>query len=204
MDQTMTPSGMTDNQIEKILDQHRAMLRKHRAELASKEVQQVLGQPEYVAELTLVLRRRVEAVSNLIIRHVAVYRDRSPQVVLDVTHRKQYVDKSVLDAMPRGNGTEAEVIFFKVGRSLSDADLKKEYELRGLIPADPYSQAAVNEGDPAFADDHPNGTHWQDADGNWCCAIFHRWGDERFVNVRRGDRGWDDRWWFAGLRKDVA
>lgn len=37
---------------------------------------------------------------------------------------------------------------------INDAHLEKEYELRGLKSADPYSQSAVNEVDPAFADDH--------------------------------------------------
>jgi hypothetical protein len=96
---------------------------------------------------------------------------------------------------------ERKSCFFKLNRYVSDADLDKEYELRGLKPADPYSLAAVNEDDPAFADDHPNGTHWKDGDGNWCYAVFRRWFDERDVFVSRDGNGWDDGWWFAGLRK---
>lgn len=103
--------------------------------------------------------------------------------------------------MPRGDGDESDVIFFKPGRSVSDVDLDKEYALRGLVPADPYALAAVNEADPAFADEHPNGTHWKDADGNWCYTAFNRWNDGRFVDVCRDVRGWFAYWWFAGLRK---
>lgn len=197
----MTPSEMTDRQIEKAVDLYRALLRKHRSELGSEAVQHVFGQPDYVAEMFSVLRRRVEAVSNLIIRHVSVYRHQTPQSVLDVTGRKTYVNASVVETMPRGEGAEADVFFFHVGWNLSDPDLDKEYTLRGLVPADPYSLAAVNQADPAFADDHPNATHWQDADGNWCCAIFDRWSYERHVNVDRNDFDWHGSWWFAGLRK---
>ena len=104
---------------------------------------------------------------------------------------------------------------------ISDDDLEKEFELRGLKPADPISVAAVNEADPAFADEKPHGTHWKDAKGKWCYAAFHRWdddgrhvlvnrydsdwldrwGDGREVNICRSDDDWDDYWWFAGVRK---
>jgi hypothetical protein len=79
--------------------------------------------------------------------------------------------------------------------------LDKEYERRGLKPADPYTLAAVNEADPAFADKHPNGTHWKDADDKWRYAAFYRWSDERRAHVYRSDYDWDDRWWFPGFRK---
>ena len=75
-------------------------------------------------------------------------------------------------------------------------DLEKEYALRGLIPADPYSLAAVNEADPAFADKYPNGTQWKDASGNYCCAFFDRWRGGRRVSVRWRGRAWGADWWF--------
>lgn len=103
--------------------------------------------------------------------------------------------------MPRGERNELTVFFFKVGRWISDDDLEKEFDLLGLIPVDPYTLAAVNEADPAFADDHPNGTHWKDADGRWCNAAFKRWNDEQSVGVGRYDYKWRDDWVFAGVRK---
>ena len=85
---------------------------------------------------------------------------------------------------------------------MSDDDLEKEYDLRGLKPADPFSLGAVNEDDPALADTKPNCTHWKDANGKWCYVAFRHWGgDERIVSVFRYDDRWLDRWWFAGLRK---
>jgi len=82
---------------------------------------------------------------------------------------------------------------------VNDADLDKEYASRGLIPADPFSLATVNEADPAFADEHPNATHWKDVNGKLCYAAFSRWFGERGVLVYRFGGGWRDRWWFAGL-----
>ena len=152
-------------------------------------------------ELLAVIRKFADAVSNLITRIVKVDRKRSPQEVLKATGRKQYVTDSVVAEMPKGEGEETEVIFFNIGRVVSDNDLEKEYELRGLIPADPYSLAAVNEADPAFADEHPNGTHWKDAGGNWCFASFGLWVDDRRVLVYRIGHDWRVDWWFAGVRK---
>ena len=146
------------------------------------------------------------ATSNLIVRKVKVNRHRYQQEAIEATGRKQYTDRKVVDAMPKGEGDEVEVVFFKPDLSqrnglITDDDLEKEFELRGLKPADPVSVAAVNEADPAFADEKPNGTHWKDADGKWCYIAFDRWcGGERGVHVYRGSR-WAAHWWFAGFRK---
>ena len=206
MERSMTPSvqeqgGMTDGQIDKAVDIFRSALRKHRMELGTNAVQQVLGIGELGPELLAVFRKRVEAVSDMIVRRVKVDRDQTPQRVLDATGRKQYTDSDVVTAMPCGEGEEVEFHFFKLGRYVNDNELEKEYELRGFKPADPYSLAAVNKADPAFADDHPNGTHWQDAKGRWCYAAFHRWSGERRLYVGRRAGDWDGSWWFAGLRK---
>lgn len=209
MTKVMTPSreSMTDGQIDKAVDHYRNVLKKHRDEIGSSDaVQQVLGQPGYLAQLLAVIRKHVEAVSGLILRRVKIDRTRTPQAVLDATGRKQYTDPKVVAAMPHGAGEEAEVYFFKPdltkrGGRIGDADLEGEFELRGFKPADPYTLAAVNEADPAFADEHPNGTHWQDADGEWHYAAFDRWYGVRFVRVDRDDGGWRDFWWFAGVSK---
>ena len=202
MSKDVSPSTpITEEQLGKIADLVKAQIRK--LNLPSDASQQVIeSQGKAIALATANdFRARVEAFSNMIVRHVRVDRSRPPQQVLDATDRRQYTDSSVVKNMPKGTGEETDVCFFKLSRSISDADLEKEYALRGLIPADPYSQAQVNIDDPSFADEHPNGTHWQDANGNWCFAAFVRWDDERAVNVRRCDDDWLDRWWFAGLRK---
>ena len=151
----------------------------------------------------------VQAASGLVIRRVMVNRNRTQQEALDATTREQYVDRKVVDNMPKGEGEEVEVVFFKPDLSkrngfISDDDLEKEFELRGLEPADPISVAAVNEADPSFADEKPHGTHWKNADGKWCFATFYCVNDERSVLVNRYDFVWLGSWWFAGRRKVLS
>jgi hypothetical protein len=131
---------------------------------------------------------------------VTVNRNRAPQEMLDATSRNQHTDESVVKAMPRGTGDEVEVIFFRVGRRITDADLEKEYNLRGLKPVDPFSLGAVNEANPAFADEHPNGTHWQDTNGKWCFLTFDRWDNGRNVYVYRSGNDWSGNQFFGGVR----
>ncbi|OGZ66569.1 MAG: hypothetical protein A3C58_02585 [Candidatus Staskawiczbacteria bacterium RIFCSPHIGHO2_02_FULL_34_10] len=193
---------MTDGQIDNIVDKFRAALRKHRSEFPHDVVRNVLGLKNLGMECMAPFRARVEAISNLITRRVKVNRTRNAQAALDATGRRQYTDKDVVNAMPQGEGEEAEVVFFNLGRYVSNAELEKEYEIRVLKPADPYSLATVNETDQAFADQKPNATHWQDVDGKWCYAAFSRWDDGgRNVSVNRGKDDWDGGWWFGGVRK---
>ena len=156
----------TAGQIDKAVGLYRALLEKHSKEFDSETVQLVLGQSELADEQFQLFCARVEAQSNILVRHVRVDRSRTPKKVLDATGRAQYTEGDVVKGMPSGEGDETDVYFFKLGRNISDDDLEKEYALRGFKPADPYSQAAVNEADPAFADEHPNGTHWKDDKGN--------------------------------------
>ena len=206
MTQIMTAAEMTDGQIENAVNKLRDAMRKHRSEITSDVAQQVLGVENLGMMMFTPFRERAEAVSSLIVRTAKVNRGRSQQGAIEATGRVQYTDRKVVDAMPKGEGDEVEVVFFKPDLSnrngyISDDDLEKEFELRGLKPADPISVAAVNEADPAFADQTPHSTHWKDAKGNWCCAAFGRWDDRRMVDVYRGDRGWSGCWWFAGVRK---
>ena len=202
----MTPSvetkTTTEGQITKATANYRAMLEKHAPEFNSEAFQLALGQPETASEMLAVLRKRVEAVSNMVSRRAKVDRSLKPREALEATGRKLYVDDGMVKAMPKGEGEDSETVFFKLGRWVSDDDLEKEFELRGLVPQDPYSLAKVNQDDPTFADEKPNGTHWKDKNGNWCFAAFYRWyGGERSVSVYRSNDDWSDGWWFAGRRK---
>jgi hypothetical protein len=205
MSKNMTPSAetktTTEDQIAKAVANYRAMLEKHAPEFGSEAVQLVLGQPELASEMLAAFRNRVEAISNMISRRAKVDRSLKPKDALVATGRNLYVDDGVVKAMKKGEGEDSETIFFKLDKWVSDDDLEKEYELRGLVPQDPYSLAKVNQDDPAFADEKPNGTHWKDADGKWCFAAFFRWRDGRGVDVNRRDNDWHDDWWFAGRRK---
>ena len=200
----MTPSTepLSEGQITKLNQNMTAKLLKHKNELPSNLFQQILGDETLLDEMYASIRKRVDAISNLIVRTATVNRKRSAKEALTATGRVQYVTDSVVAEMPNGTAEEVEVLFFNLGRTVSNAELDKEYELRGLKPAGPFSLAAVNEADPAFADTKPNGTQWKNAKGKYCFASFRRWDDGlRYVSVRQRDFDWDDRWWFAGVRK---
>ena len=202
MTKVVTPSKtITKGQASKFVDVFIDTLVKSR--LPSEPTQQVLEEQgtAVAAECVAIVRKRADAISSVIVRRVPVNILRTAQQALDATGRKQYTDSGVVAAMPKGAGGEVEVHFFKLDRYISDNDLEGEYASRGLKPADPCSLAAVNEADPAFADEHPNGTHWKDAKGKWCFAAFDRWDDGRELSVDRYDNDWLDYWWFAGVRK---
>ncbi len=204
MTTVMTPSTITAGQIGKLQELLGAGLRK--SGIPSEATQTVIEQQGdlLVGDMLSALRSRVEANSAMIVRHTTVNRTRPPQEALKATGRKQYVTDSVVATMPKGEGETTEVVFFKLdlkGGYLSNEELAKEYEKRGLNPADPYSLSAMNEADPAFADTHPNVTHWKNAQGKWCYAAFSRWYVDRYVYVGQSDDGWRDGWWFAGSRK---
>ena len=203
----MTPSKpTTDGQIDKAVANYRALLEKHSGEFNTEAVQIVLGQSELAGEQFTIFCRRVEVFSSLFFRRATVKRNRTPQEALDATFRKQYTDRKVVESMPKGEGDEVEVGFFRLDLSkchdyISDDDLEMEFELRGLKSADPISIAAVNEADHDFADEKPHCTHWKNADGKWCFATFYHWSKERKVDVGLRVYGWDGYWWFAAVRK---
>lgn len=141
------------------------------------------------------------AVIDAVIRHVKdIDRTLTPQQVLDATGRKQHTDPGVIASMPREGRTEDDVFFIPLRRFTSPQKVAETLELHGLKP-DPYAQAKVNTDDSAFADEHPNASQWQGADGSWCYAAFDRWDGGRSVDVSRGGHGWDASWWVAGVRK---
>ena len=207
MAETMIASDeMTGRQIETALDQVRAAMRKHSSEIPKEIAQQVLGVDNLGMQMFAVFRKQAEMFSNMIVHRWKASLMPSPMEVLKATGRRLYVDDAVVSAMPRGTGEEGKTIFFpldlsKRGGHISDDDLEKEFESHGLLPEYPDNLADVNKADPAFADEHPNCTHWKDKNGKWCYAAFDRWDGERLVSVDRHHRGWDGRWWVAGRRK---
>lgn len=95
--------------------------------------------------------------------------------------------------MPKGKGhKKVEVVLFKLDHPISDDSLEKEYELRGLVPADPQLLAAVNKVDTAIN----TGTHWKNDNGYWCFVEF----DQHYMFSGHHDWNWDSRFWFAGIR----
>lgn len=205
--------GITAGQIGRAADRFSERCRVNASSLPKDTVQTVLEDEgdALAQEMFEVFRSRIKRHANTITRRVTVNRTRTPQEALDATGRTQYTDRTVVDSMPREDlsgqeGDEVEVVFFKLdlserGGHISDDGLEKEYESRGLTPADPISVAAVNEADLTFADEHPNATHWKNADNKWCYASFYLWNYDRKVYVYRGGFDWFGDGWFAGVRK---
>ena len=143
--------------------------------------------------------------SETITRIVRVPSGRSGEEMLDATRRQKSVGAESVKSMPRGAGDLTEVIFYRPKRWIKDdEDLDKELAEHNLVPADPYSQAQANIDDPAFADEHPNFSHWQDHNGKWHFAKYRLWNDERSVEVyhRTGEIGRG--WWIACVRKSTV
>jgi len=170
--------------------------------------------------------------SNVIVRTVTVNRQRTAQEMLDATAmstgRRLVVARpaGAVETMPRGEGEKVRVYFFLLehserfsqgyqngaANSISDKNLEIEYELHGLKPADPYSLAAVNEADPAFADKYHCATHWHVEPQNLCgLGPFCEWDALTFGASCTGERGravnvmhshsWFNGWWLAGVEK---
>ncbi len=134
---------------------------------------------------------------------VKVNRNRSPEEAIGATGRKQHVlSDSALATMPRGQGEVVDLYYMK--REGFTSDNKWEQYLKELrLAPDPYAQAADNEANPCFADEHPNGTHWKNSEGEWYLVSFNRWHGERGVLVRRSDLDWLDDLWFGGRELDL-
>lgn len=202
----MTPSEikqMTQGQIDKAVASYRALLEKHAGEFNSEAVQRVLGQPELANEQFSIFRKRVEIISNFIIRKVKVDRKRTPKQSLDATGRVQYMNQKVVDEMPKGEGEEVEVYLIPFKKILTESELEQEVEKLGFKLVDPITLCALNEQDPSLTDTTPNGTQWRDRNGTACFVTFDHW-PGRGVGVFQSDSGWGDFWFFGCVRKKRA
>lgn len=154
-------------------------------------------------ELFTVVRRHIEAVSDIFVRKVYPHYKLAPQEAINATGRRQSVDNDIVSTMPKGvvEG-RVEVVFFKVNHYVCWSNVDQEFELRDLKPADPYSLLKVNEDDPSFADTLPNFTYWKDAKNRWCFLKFGTYDGVRYVTIDHFSRGWcRNEWLFAGVRK---
>jgi len=149
-------------------------------------------------------RKENDTVAKTPTRTVLVNRARTPQEMLDATkQRAQYTVHRVVDSMPRGEEEALEVTFVNLGHSVSDDNLDKELEALGFKLTDPYTVGAVNEADPTFVNEHPNGTHWKDINDDWCFIAFYRWQGPHEVSVGPRVGAWNSLWWFPCVRLSV-
>ncbi len=198
-----TQSTITNGQIGQINDRLATKLRE--SGLPAEVVQIVLSTPggKVIDEMVIALRRRVEAISKMVVRRVKVNRTRTPQGAIHATGRTEYLNDEVVNSMPHSTQEEVEVCFFPLEKFTGVADVQKMLEDHGLEP-DPYALAAVNEEDPSFADIYPNNTQWADSNGNRCFLAFGRFGGGRKVYCYRSEDGWRGSWWIGGVRKQSS
>jgi hypothetical protein len=194
---------ITDGAIEKITNLIAAKLRD--IHLPSAQVQGAIDSQgdEIAQEFVDMFRAHVEANCDMIVRRVKVNRARTPKEALDATHwMESSIDDDVAATMPKYGEEVVDVYFFRVPHhNISEEEIKEAYAFRGLIP-DPFAQAAVNEADPDFDDEHLNATFWEDPSGNWCYLTFNNYIGRRHVNVYSSSyrsRGLDANWWLAGV-----
>lgn len=203
MTEVVSPSEntITAGQIGKIQDLVGAGLRK--SGLMSEPTQEVIETQgdSLVSEIVSAIRKRVEAMSKIIRRHVLVDRTQTPVQAIDATgRRKWYIDEEVLAEMPLEGRAEDTVEFFELDYNPTTAELDREYEARGLRP-DPLATAQAMADDPAFADERPVAVQWRDKKNHACYAIFYRNDGERDVNVNWHAYRWSRLYRFAGVRK---
>lgn len=208
MAQTMTTSKMSDGQVERAVELFEAQLRKQASRFSREAVQMAFSDSTLSVEWVRVLSSRVKKIECMIVRHVEnVDRTRSPHEVLDAFTCLKHICRDCVDAMPRGTGSGADVYFFKlkfkrgIYHYVEDAYLAREYALRGLIPADPYSLAQVNLDDPDFADNHPNTTQWRDIDGGVVYLLFDSNNVDSRLGLHSTAHNLNKDFWYAGLRK---
>ena len=149
--------------------------------------------------------------SPMIVRNVnvSVNHSRTPrEVIRALRYHRSYAIDSVVDAMPMGKGDRIKIYLFKPNPSayhkthqwMTDDDLEREYKSQKLNALDPYSLATLNDNEPSFCENHPNGTHWKGSGGKWYYATFDSWGGGPVVNIRQSDNIWLPSWWFAGYK----
>ena len=213
MEHSMIASENTisDGQIETVVSRLRDALRKHRGEFPAAEIQLLLGTKNIGAKLLSPIRQIVDLKSTFIARlGVEVDRSLSPFLMLrstewSFTHDNFSDSDALYETMPKGKGETADIYLFKPQPG-SELLLTDEYEMRGLIPADPYSLVAMNVAEPEFCLEHQNATIWENPEGDRCAVLVgkSRFGGTRIL-IYHTDRvtGWgrNDTCYFAGFKK---
>ncbi len=169
---TMTPSTITNGQIERILDKLRSQLQKNRYELPSAAVQAALGDSGLELSMYAEVRKRILKEGD---QKICTLRLKSKWREADlrrIIQESNFADLSphganliVADKAPAGD----EITFFesKRGEGYEDA-----YERMNLRPADPRLLAEVNIGHPRFLYGAPNITFWTATDGSTWFTSF--------------------------------
>ena len=204
MEQNMTPSEATEKQINKHFEQYRAMLTRHCGDFSVEAFQEALGNPKLLKDQFVVLRTHVEAVSKTITRSVDVDRKGPFKDAIVATGCKPYINWKVVVTMPKCEGGFS-ATFVCLGRRVKPTDLEGALAKEGWkLIKDPKGLVDLNAEDQTFSDKYPNGTQWEDSDGNCCYVIFDRWRGERNMSVNRDDYLYDGDLFFPCRRKTTS
>jgi hypothetical protein len=201
MSNTMSPSKMTNDQVNKLLELVRAYVQKHGANYTSKDVQFALESKELASSMFRPFSTLVEAQAEMFTRTVTVNRDQSPLSAFEsITSHQQFLNETVVKEIPLESGEEVTLCFFPIKKLMTCAEYAAALDGLGLKP-DPMAQAAFNQANPEFADKCPNNTQWQNEAGEFCCALWDGWHGNRRVLVNEFSGGWSDRWFACGVSK---
>ncbi len=145
MAKTVTPSvdtQMTDGQIDKAGELFRSILKRFRAELPTDAVQQVLGNNNIWPELYSVFRKRVEMISNTIVRQVTADGRTGEQFIGALTTANYNIGDYAKQVMRKPefvttNGVTYKLVVIK-GDEFEDNDritskIREEAESRGYL-----------------------------------------------------------------------
>lgn len=198
---SVTLSQMTTGQIDKVVSSFRALLEKHSKEIDQDLAQKALGDKRLVDDMVSTFYRYVDLERPMIVLNAKVDISLNPAQFLATIDAQKNFGLEDLKLMPRTKISEVEVCFFKLHRYVSNESLDEEYELRGLDPADPISQIAVNIANPWFIKKHSNATQWNPGLDNYFSTIMWGFG-KPVINIGVSNTvGFGNHWWFAGIPK---
>jgi hypothetical protein len=122
--------------------------------------------------------------------------------IFTATGREMFVDDEVLSTMPvlKGLG-EGNIQFFDLtGHFISYEDMKKEYVMRSLIPANPAALAREDKTDHLLGEGRPVITIWDNEKGECCSTVFRIDCGVPVVEIDRIGTGITGDWRCAGVQ----
>lgn len=193
---------MTSGQIDKAVNNFRVLLEKHSKNLDQDLVQKALGNKRLADDMLSTFYRHIDIERPMLVLKAKIDLSLTPYQFLATINAQKNLDLKAVQFIPRVKSDEIEVCFFQLSRYVDDNQLEGEYKLRGLNPADPVSQIAVNIANPSFMQNHSNATHWNPFGLTYYFSTIMAGFEKPTINIGPcGGVGFGTKWWFAGVRK---
>lgn len=110
-----------------------------------------------------------------------------------------FLDHAVISSMPLLHGG-FNATWVSIGREVDFADVPAELRKHGReLIQDPIGVIAANQKDNKLSSEYPNGTQWQDREGNWCFVAFKFRYGKPVVHVGKGVDSWTADWFFPTM-----